>query len=149
MRAERGDGGSSCRRTGESERAARNHRRTREPSGYEYREGAYAGPLYVLVDRGTASAAEYFAAMLKDNRAATLIGARTAGVGCGYTNGGLDVRLARSGIRVWMPDCVRLRPDGSNEADGVEPDVDAGWTEGDDGRERAARVAAALARLPR
>lgn len=117
------------------------------PSGYEYREGRYDGPLFVLQNRGTASAAEYFAAVLKDNGAATLIGSRTVGVGCGYTNGGLDVVLSNSNIRVWMPDCVRLRPDGSNEADGVAPDVEAGWSDDDSNTELAAKVVSVLERL--
>jgi C-terminal processing protease CtpA/Prc len=35
------------------------------------------------------SAAEYFAAILKDNKAATIIGELTGGAGCGSTNGGI------------------------------------------------------------
>jgi carboxyl-terminal processing protease len=44
-----------------------------------YAKGRSQRPTYVLVDRGTASAAEVFAAALKDNRAATVIGERTFG----------------------------------------------------------------------
>lgn len=44
-----------------------------------YAKGRTARPTYVLVDRGTASAAEVFAAALKDNRAATVVGERTFG----------------------------------------------------------------------
>ncbi|MGQ0560734.1 MAG: S41 family peptidase, partial [Gemmatimonadota bacterium] len=48
----------------------------------------YDGKLYIMVDENTASASELFAAVLQDNRAATIIGTKTVGVGCGYTNGG-------------------------------------------------------------
>jgi carboxyl-terminal processing protease len=44
-----------------------------------YEKGRTGRPTYVLVDRGTASAAEVFAAALKDNRAATVVGERTFG----------------------------------------------------------------------
>ena len=110
------------------------------PSRYVYREGVYPGPLVVLVDAGTASAAEYFAAMLRDNQAALLVGVPTAGAGCGYVNGGVPATLARSGGRVTMPDCVRLRADGSNEVAGLTPDVMVPWRANDNAYQRARRV---------
>jgi hypothetical protein len=103
------------------------------PSRYAYREGAYSGPLVVLVDRHTASASEYFAAVLRDNGAATIVGERTMGAGCGYTNGGIPVVLPHSGVRIRMPDCVRYRADGRSELEGVAPDVAVNWSEGDRG----------------
>jgi hypothetical protein len=103
------------------------------PSRYVYREGAYAGRLVVLVDRRTASASEYFAAVLRDNGAATIVGERTMGAGCGYTNGGIPVVLPYSGLRIRMPDCVRYRADGRSELEGVVPDVTVDWGEGDRG----------------
>jgi C-terminal processing protease CtpA/Prc len=41
-------------------------------SRYAYTENPKALPLYVVVDRETWSAAEYFAALLQDNHAATV-----------------------------------------------------------------------------
>lgn len=87
----------------------------------------YRGKLFVMVNGNTASAAEYFAAVLQDNHAATIIGTRTMGVGCGYTNGGIDIMLKRSRLTVRMPDCARLRADGSNEYLGIRPDVLVDW----------------------
>ena len=106
------------------------------PSRYEYQESVYKGRLLVLVDRGTASAAEYFAAMLRDNGVATIAGEKTLGSGCGYTNGGLKLALPNSGLRAQMPDCVRYRQDGSNEVEGVTPDLKV-WEKDDS---RAARL---------
>lgn len=110
------------------------------PSRYAYAEGVYAGPLLVLVDRGTASSAEYFAAMLRDNRAATVIGEPTFGAGCGYTNGGIPTVLKNSGARVKIPDCVRARADGSNEVSGITPDVLIPWRRNDSLYQRVKRV---------
>lgn len=81
-------------------------------------------PLFVLVDARTASASEYFAAVLQDNDAARIIGTRTMGAGCGYVDGGGEFELPRTKLRVQVPNCVRLRKDGSNERAGIRPDVE-------------------------
>lgn len=52
-----------------------------------------------------------------------LLGQRTLGAGCGYTNSGLDVGLARSQLRVRLPNCVRYLPSGDNEVAGIAPDI--------------------------
>ncbi|MDX2040901.1 MAG: S41 family peptidase [Acidobacteriota bacterium] len=101
------------------------------PSQHDYQESVFAKPLLVLVDQKTASAAEYFAALLQDNEAAKIIGERTLGVGCGYTNGGIKWVLPNSKLRVFMPDCVRYRKNGGNEYEGITPDA-AIWTKDDD-----------------
>jgi C-terminal processing protease CtpA/Prc len=93
------------------------------PRGDPADDGAYRGRLALLIDSRTASAAEQFAAMLKDAGAATLFGEKTLGAGCGYTDGGVNIVLPNSGVRARMPDCLRLRKDGSNEVLGVAPDV--------------------------
>jgi hypothetical protein len=111
-----------------------------QPQRYRYREGVYTGPLLVLVDRETASAAEYFAAVLADNRAATIIGEPTYGAGCGYTNGGIATRLPHSGGSVHMPDCVRFRADGTNEVEGITPDVLVPWRTNDSDAQRSRRL---------
>ncbi len=87
------------------------------------RAGLYRGPLFVLVNGGTASASEQLVNRLKMAGRGVLLGQRTLGAGCGYTNGGLDVVLARSRLRVRMPDCVRYLASGENEVAGIAPDV--------------------------
>ena len=87
------------------------------------RGGLYRGPLFVLMDGGTASAAEQLVNRLKMAGRGVLLGQRTLGAGCGYTNGGVDVVLGRSRLRVRMPDCVRYLASGDNEVAGIAPDV--------------------------
>jgi len=99
-----------------------------QPSQYSYSENPKALPLVVVVDRNTWSAAEYFAAMLQDNHAATVIGEVTGGAGCGYTNGGIPAQLKNSAAPIKMPDCVRFRAGGMNEVNGVKPDVLLPWS---------------------
>lgn len=110
-------------------------------SKYRYREGVYSGPLFLLVDRQSASATEEFVAMLRDNNAAIVLGERTYGAGCGYTNGGIRLELRHVGMTLRAPDCVRLRASGENERAGITPDLDVPWADAPDG---AARAAAAV-----
>lgn len=113
---------------------------------YQAPEGAWRGRLAVLVDGDTASAAELFAATLQDNARATIIGSPTFGSGCGYTGGGIAIRLANSGATLRLPDCVRFRADGSNEVEGIIPDVLVPWRAGLSPHQRAARLLPALER---
>lgn len=115
------------------------------PARYEFQEGVYRGKLFVLIDKETASAAEYFAALLKDNGAAELMGEATYGAGCGYTNGGIRTILKHSGARVLMPDCVRYRADGTNEVDGITPDYHVPWRSADSPFQRASKAARVIA----
>lgn len=94
-----------------------------DPASYTYSEGVWSGPLFLLVDRNTASASEEFVALLKDEGHATVIGQRTYGAGCGFTNGGIGFTLSGSGMRVTMPDCARIRHNGRNEVSGIEVDA--------------------------
>jgi hypothetical protein len=119
------------------------------PSQFPYREGVWRGPLIVLVDGDTYSAAEGLAAVLQDDRAAVVMGAPTGGAGCGHTDGGTPTTLDHSGAILILPDCVRLRADGSNEVSGVQPDVLAGLRRYDSPRRRAALVDARLAEAVR
>jgi len=114
------------------------------PSRYDHEPGVWRGPLAVLVNGGTASAAELFAVTLRDNRRATIIGTPTQGSGCGYTSGGITILLESSGARLKVPDCVRYRADGSNEVEGVEPDILVGWRAGLSPYQRGAKAARAL-----
>ena len=92
------------------------------PAGKHTRGGAWTGKVVILVDRGTASAAEQFAATLRDNDRARLVGQHTLGAGCGYVNGGIPLTLRNSGLKIRMPNCARLRRNGDNEVFGLEPD---------------------------
>ncbi len=83
--------------------------------------------------------------MLRDNGVALVIGERTFGAGCDYTNGGLPARLPHSGLIVHMPDCARLRLDGTNGIEGIAPDLPLEWSELD-GTGRSAALRAALGR---
>ena len=114
------------------------------PMEFPYREGVWRGPLMVLADNESWSAAEEFAAVLQDNHAAIIVGVPTGGAGCGHTDGSEPVVLAHSGGKLELPDCARLRADGSNEVRGVRPDVLVGWRKFDGPRLRAADLQAAL-----
>jgi len=111
---------------------------------YRYRPGLWTGPVVLVNDANTASAAEQFGAMLLDAAKAAAIGERTLGAGCGYTRGGVPARLANSGLEVQMPDCARLRADGSNELEGLTPSVGVTWS--DDAAERGRQLVEALSR---
>jgi len=93
------------------------------PLRFRYREGVWDGPLVLLVDGATASAAEQFVAMLVDAGAAWVVGARTMGAGGGYMAGGDPYLMRHSGWEVLVPNCCRLRADGSAELEGIAPDA--------------------------
>jgi hypothetical protein len=114
------------------------------PAQHHYRDGVWDRPLIVLTDGETWSAAEQFAALLQDNRAALIVGARTGGSGCGHTWGGTPTRLPNSGATLNLPDCARFRADGSNEVRGVIPDLLLPWRAQDGATFRARMFEAAL-----
>lgn len=97
------------------------------PGRRPFEEGAYRGPLAILMDGNTASAAELFSATLKDNGRAVLVGALTQGSGCGYTSGGIKTQLVHSKGNLRLPDCLRYRANGVNEVTGLDPDVPVAW----------------------
>jgi hypothetical protein len=102
--------------------------------------GSWTGPLYVLTDNRTYSAAEMFAAVLQNNRAARIVGSQTGGDGCGFMNSPEPVVLPTSGLRFRLPNCVRLRADGTDEVAGVKPDIPVLPAEGENARARAMRI---------
>lgn len=116
------------------------------PLEWTYSEGVWDGPLLVLVDRHTASAAEQFVTLLQANGAALILGERTLGAGCGYTYGGVPIFLPHVQLLVRMPDCIRYRGDGENELAGIEPDIALWGADDGDGR-RVGKLATALAGL--
>ncbi len=114
------------------------------PLKYPYQEGLWRGPLIVLTDGRTGSAAEQFAAELQDNHAALIVGARTAGGGCGHTDGGTPTTLKNSHAILELPDCVRIRTGHRNLADGVEPDLPIPLNPDDTPAHRAQLLSVAL-----
>lgn len=102
--------------------------------------GSWTGPVYVLTDSGTYSSAEMFAAAMQNNRMARTVGSRTGGDGCGFMIDSDPVVLPHSKLRFRVPNCVRLRADGSDEVAGVVPDLSVLATEGESRRARAARM---------
>jgi hypothetical protein len=108
--------------------------------------GSWTGAVYAVVDARTASAAEISAALLQDNKVARLVGGKTAGLGCGFMYSGSELTLPRTRLRCRVPNCVRLRADGSNEVAGIKPDVELPSHEGEAEPERAVRYLDAIAR---
>lgn len=110
------------------------------PAEVDRFRGAWNGPVYVLTDPTSYSAAEMFAAVIHDNGVARTVGQTTGGDGCGFMNETDPVVLPHSGLKFRMPNCVRLRADGSDEVAGVAPDLPVLPTPGESPRARAARV---------
>jgi hypothetical protein len=111
-----------------------------------YREGATDLPRIVLVNDDTHSSAELLAATFQDARAATIVGTVTPGAGRGQATSGTTITLPGSGAVVRVPDCVRLRADGSSERRGIVPDVLVPWGPADSPMMRVKKAAAVLAR---
>jgi Peptidase family S41 len=113
---------------------------------YDFEASVWRGPLLVLVDGGTGSAAAEFSSVLQDNKAAVIIGAPGPSGGCGHTRGGTPTTLTHSHAILELPDCARIRRDGSNEARGIDPNILIGFR-GTDGIHRKGQlVNAALSR---
>lgn len=104
------DGGTVLLREREADGDERVHR-ARGPRRYH-------GPLQVLIDGETASAAELFAAILQHHRRAAILGARSYGKATVHL-----VRPLPAGDG--YPACAEARlPDGASLHDGVTPDVE-------------------------
>jgi hypothetical protein len=108
--------------------------------------GEWTGPVLVLADRHTASAAEDLVAWLQQNRIARVIGERTMGAGCGYIDGGTRTQLRASHFDVMMPNCARFLDDGSNEIEGIAPDIAIDMQAEDEGAKARALLAALASR---
>lgn len=106
--------------------------------------GAWTGPVYVLTSATSYSSAEMFAARMQDNGIARLIGAKTGGDGCGFMTEAEPVALPHSRQRYRIPNCIRLRKDGSDEVAGVKPDLPIVPYEGESDRARAQRIVATI-----
>lgn len=102
--------------------------------------GAWDGPVYLLTDPGTASAAEMFAALMKDNGIAKTVGVRTLGLGRGSMLEAKPLTLPHSQLSIRIPNCVRLRADGTDEVAGIAADFPVLPAANESPRARAARV---------
>lgn len=87
----------------------------------------WTGPLAILVDRRSASAAEEFITLLKDSKRAAIVGERTFGSGCGYVDGGNAFAFQAAPMHVMMPNCSRYTAEGINEIEGIAPTVALDW----------------------
>ena len=71
---------------------------------------------------------------------------RTMGLGCGFMAKAIPITLPNSKYVLTLPNCVRLRSDGTDEVAGIFPDDPVGPVPGESARARAARVLAIVAR---
>jgi hypothetical protein len=115
-------------------------RRIYWPSAADEFRGSWPGPTFVLTNGTTYSAAEMFAAVLQNNRAAKIVGTRTGGDGCGFMIDTTPLTLPALGLRLRMANCVRLRSDGTSEVAGISPDLAVAPRQGESPRARAVRV---------
>ena len=107
--------------------------------------GTWTGPTYVFADKRSYSSAEMFAAVMQDNRIGKLVGDRTGGDGCGFMTEGDPIVLRHSHLRFRVPNCMRLRADGTNEEAGITPDLPVLPTEGESDRARGERALRTIA----
>ena len=119
-------------------------RRLHWPLSVQEEWGAWNGPVYLLTDAKTYSAAEMFTAVMRDNHIARTIGDTTGRAGCGFMAAAKPFVLPHSRLRFRIPDCVRLRADGSDEVAGIAPDLPLLPAEGEDRRAWAARILVAV-----
>ena len=106
--------------------------------------GAWHGPTFVITDAGTGSAAEGFAALMRDSGIAKTVGHRTWGDGCGFMDAGKPLILTHLQLSISIPNCVRLRADKSDEVAGVTPDIQISTEAGESPRARANRILSAI-----
>jgi hypothetical protein len=110
------------------------------PAAVDPWRAAWTGRVYVMTNATSYSAAEMFAAVMQDNAIAKTVGVRTGGDGCGFMEDTPPVVLPHSHLRFRMPNCVRLRADGSSEVAGIAPDLPIAAMDGESPRARAARL---------
>ena len=102
--------------------------------------GAWNGPTYVLTDANTGSAAEMFVSLIRDRGIGKIIGTHTFGLGCGFIDYDAPFVLPNSARAFRIPNCVRLRSDGTDEVAGIAPDLPLTSLPGESTRSLAARA---------
>lgn len=110
------------------------------PATIEPWRGAWTGPTYVLTNTASHSSAEMFAALMQDQKVAKIVGTRTGGDGCGFVEDTSPVVLTHAQLRFRIPNCIRLRADGTDEVAGVFPDLPAPELAGESPRVHAQLV---------
>jgi hypothetical protein len=75
-----------------------------------------------------------------------VVGVHTLGLGCGSMVESAPVTLPHSRLSFRIPNCVRLRADGTDEVAGIAPDLRVDPVEQESPRARAARVLAVIDR---
>ncbi|SFS18394.1 Peptidase family S41 [Dyella sp. OK004] len=115
-------------------------RRLHWPLAMQRQWAAWTGPVYVLTDAKTYSAAEMFAVVMRNNGIARTVGATTGGAGCGFMIDAKPVVLPHSHLRFRIPNCIRLRADDSDEVAGIAPDLPVLPFEGENKRAWATRI---------
>jgi peptidase S41-like protein len=105
---------------------------------------AWRGPVAVLIDEDSASAAELFAGNLQHLAGSLLIGRPTAATGSGWSLGRQAWVLPRSKMQLYMPDTVEYWPDGENAREGLVPDVPTRWSRNQDPVKKAKELREAL-----
>lgn len=98
-----------------------------ETVGPTQADAAWSGPLAIIGDHRTASAAEEFITWARDNGRTAYGGERTAGAGCGYVDGGAAFRFTAVPMYLMIPNCSRYTRDGLNEIEGQTPDLAVDW----------------------
>lgn len=127
----------------EGEVVVRTDSRTQGASVHKTTDGRISGlPVVVLIDRGTASAAEILAAALADNAGAEVVGTRSYGKGVFQEEQGLS-----NGAALKLTVGEYFTPDGVNlaESHGIHPEVkvqDNPKTKVDEAEQRALEVLA-------
>lgn len=86
------------------------------------------GPLTILIDRRTFSAAEDFVMPFKDTKRAEIVGETTGG-----SSGQPCLRDLGDGMRLWVSTKRQMFPNGAPfEGLGIEPDTYRNWQPGAD-----------------
>lgn len=107
----------------------------------DFARGAWDGPVVVLVDGRTGSAAELFTVLMKDQGVAQIMGSKTAGMGCGFVDVDGLLVLSKNRLAFRVPNCARLRAEsGTDDVAGVTPDVSVVPQPGESSRGMAARL---------
>jgi C-terminal processing protease CtpA/Prc len=87
-------------------------------------EQKFHGRVVILVNEHTAGAGEMVAGFAKENRLATIVGARTAG----RLLGGRGFKVGSGYVTVLPVGCYITWGGQRSEASGVVPDVEADWS---------------------
>lgn len=82
----------------------------------------FDGKVYVLIGPGTYSSAVLFANTVQDFRFATLVG-EGGSVRSTQTGGVQKIALAQTGLALWCPRLLLVRPSGASAPVWLEPDV--------------------------